>query len=79
MFALVYHGPGAKSWDEVPKPTLIDDTDAIVRVDTTTICGSDLHICAATFPKSRRGAFAFALVRGPRRSRTPRVAGRSTP
>jgi alcohol dehydrogenase len=44
MHALVYHGPGQKSWEEVPKPTLIDDTDAIVRVDVTTICGSDLHI-----------------------------------
>jgi alcohol dehydrogenase len=44
MHALVYHGPGQKSWEEVPKPTVIDDTDAIVRVDVTTICGSDLHI-----------------------------------
>ena len=44
MHALVYHGPGRKAWEEVPKPSLIDDTDAIVRVDVTTICGSDLHI-----------------------------------
>jgi alcohol dehydrogenase len=44
MHALVYHGPGQKAWEEVPEPVLIDDTDAIVRVDATTICGSDLHI-----------------------------------
>jgi alcohol dehydrogenase len=44
MKALVYHGPGEKSWDEVPDAALIDDTDAVVRVDATTICGSDLHI-----------------------------------
>ncbi len=44
MRALVYHGPGVKAWEEVPKPALIDDTDAIVRVDATTICGTDLHI-----------------------------------
>ena len=44
MHALVYHGPGQKAWEEVPKPTLVDDTDAIVKVDVTTICGSDLHI-----------------------------------
>ena len=31
MRALVYHGPGHKSWDEVPDPTIIDSTDAIVR------------------------------------------------
>ncbi len=44
MHALVYHGPDRKAWEEVPKPVLIEDTDAIVRVDATTICGSDLHI-----------------------------------
>jgi len=44
MHALVYHGPGQKAWEEVPKPVLLDDTDAVVKVDVTTICGSDLHI-----------------------------------
>jgi alcohol dehydrogenase len=44
MRALVYHGPGQKSWDEVPDPKIVDDTDAIVRIDTVTICGTDLHI-----------------------------------
>ncbi|HZE29917.1 MAG TPA: hypothetical protein VE198_00590 [Actinoallomurus sp.] len=32
MRALVYHGPGEKAWEEVPKPQIIDDTDAVVRV-----------------------------------------------
>jgi alcohol dehydrogenase len=50
MHALVYHGPGQKSWDEVPKPVIIEDTDAIVRVDATTICGSDLHILKGDVP-----------------------------
>jgi alcohol dehydrogenase len=44
MNALVYHGPGQKAWEETPKPTIQDDTDVIVRVDSTTICGTDLHI-----------------------------------
>ena len=44
MQALVYHGPGQKAWEEVPKPAIQDDTDVIVRVDATTICGTDLHI-----------------------------------
>jgi alcohol dehydrogenase len=44
MKALVYHGPGIKSWDDVPDPRIIDPTDAIIGVDTTTICGTDLHI-----------------------------------
>jgi alcohol dehydrogenase len=50
MRALVYHGPGQKAWDEVPKPVVIDDTDAIVRVDATTICGTDLHILKGDVP-----------------------------
>ncbi|MEO6142760.1 MAG: hypothetical protein ABIP19_02180, partial [Dermatophilaceae bacterium] len=42
--ALVYHGPNQKSWEEVPHPKIINPTDVIVAVDTTTICGTDLHI-----------------------------------
>src|SRR5215471_11985766 len=44
MKALVYHGPGRKSWVEVPDATIKDDTDAVVRVETVTICGTDRHI-----------------------------------
>jgi alcohol dehydrogenase len=50
MKALVYHGPGKKAWEEVPKPTLQSDTDAIVRVDAVTICGTDLHILKGDVP-----------------------------
>jgi alcohol dehydrogenase len=50
MKALVYHGPGSKAWEEVPKPTLEADTDAIVRVDAVTICGTDLHILKGDVP-----------------------------
>ncbi|HEY5202284.1 MAG TPA: zinc-dependent alcohol dehydrogenase family protein [Acidothermaceae bacterium] len=50
MLALVYHGPSAKSWEEVPRPEIAADTDAIVRVDATTICGTDLHILKGDVP-----------------------------
>ena len=50
MKALVYHGPGQKAWEEVPKPTILADTDAIVRVDAVTICGTDLHILKGDVP-----------------------------
>lgn len=50
MRGLVYHGPGSKSWEEVPDPTIHDDTDAIVRVDAVTICGTDLHILKGDVP-----------------------------
>jgi len=48
--ALVYHGPGEKEWAEVPDPAIIDPTDVIVAVDTTTICGTDLHILKGDVP-----------------------------
>src|SRR3954453_1241024 len=50
MKALVYHGPGRKAWEEVPKPAVEADTDAIVRVDAVTICGTDLHIMKGDVP-----------------------------
>jgi alcohol dehydrogenase len=40
----VYHGPGQKVWEHVPDPKIINPTDAIVQVDTTTIYGTNLHI-----------------------------------
>src|ERR1700722_1577654 len=55
MKALVYQGPGSKSWKEVPDPTLQADTDAIVRVDVTTICGTDLHIMKGDTPEVTAG------------------------
>ena len=50
MKALVYHGPGSKAWEDVPDPTIQADTDAIVRVDAVTICGTDLHILKGDVP-----------------------------
>jgi alcohol dehydrogenase len=50
MHAVVYHGPGSESWEEVPDPRIVDEGDAIVRVDTVTICGTDLHILKGHVP-----------------------------
>ena len=55
MKALVYHGPGKKSWEDVPDPQLIEPTDAVVQVDTTTICGTDLHILKGDVPAVTEG------------------------
>src|SRR5580704_17724818 len=55
MRAIVYHGPGQKAWEEVPDPEIIGDGDAIVRVDATTICGTDLHILKGDVPAVRKG------------------------
>jgi alcohol dehydrogenase len=55
MKALVYHGPGQRSWDDVPDPQLKDPEDAIVRVDGFTICGTDLHILRGDVPEVTPG------------------------
>ena len=55
MKALVYHGPGRRSWEDKPRPRLVQPTDAIVRVSTTTICGTDLHILKGDVPTVEDG------------------------
>jgi alcohol dehydrogenase len=50
MQALVYHGPGEKTWESKADPGLVEPTDAVVRIDTTTICGTDLHILKGDVP-----------------------------
>jgi alcohol dehydrogenase len=50
MKALVYHGPGQKDWETISDPVLRDPTDVLVRVETTTICGTDLHILKGDVP-----------------------------
>ena len=55
MKALVYHGPGKKTWEEKPKPQIQQSTDALVRITKTTICGTDLHILKGDVPEVTDG------------------------
>ncbi|MEU5940528.1 zinc-dependent alcohol dehydrogenase family protein [Micromonospora sp. NPDC047548] len=55
MKALVYGGPGERSWQDIPDPRLVGPRDAIVRVDAVTICGTDLHILGGDVPEVRPG------------------------
>ncbi|MGW5255357.1 zinc-dependent alcohol dehydrogenase family protein [Streptomyces sp. NPDC004012] len=55
MKGFVFHGTGQAAWEEVPDPAIKDPTDAIVRVDTVTICGTDLHILKGDVPETRPG------------------------
>lgn len=50
MKALVFHGPGRRAWEDKPRPVITKPTDAIVRITTTTICGTDLHILKGHVP-----------------------------
>ena len=55
MKALVYHGPGLRAWEDVPEPEIQEPTDAIVRIDSSTICGTDLHILKGDVPEVAPG------------------------
>jgi alcohol dehydrogenase len=55
MKALVYQGPGKRSWETVPNPKIQTPTDAIVKIDTATICGTDLHILKGDVPAVKPG------------------------
>ncbi|MEO8068261.1 MAG: zinc-dependent alcohol dehydrogenase family protein [Flavobacteriales bacterium] len=50
MKALVYHGPGKRAWEDKPRPVIQEPGDAIVRITTSTICGTDLHILKGDLP-----------------------------
>jgi len=50
MKALVYHGPAQRAWEDKPHPITQDAGDAIVRITTSTICGTDLHILKGDLP-----------------------------
>jgi alcohol dehydrogenase len=59
MKALVYrksvNGPATPSWEDHAHPVIQDATDAIVRITTTTICGTDLHILKGDMPSIADG------------------------
>lgn len=55
MKGFVFHGPGRTTWEEVPDPVVEEPTDAVVRVDTVTICGTDLHILKGDVPEVAPG------------------------
>ncbi len=55
MKALVFGGAGERSWDAVDDPGIQEPTDVIVKVDMTTICGTDLHILKGDVPAVTEG------------------------
>lgn len=55
MKALVYHGPGKRAWEEKPRPNIQNPSDAVVRITTGTICGTDLHILKGDVPSVTEG------------------------
>jgi alcohol dehydrogenase len=55
MKALVYHGPGERAWEDVPDPKIEEPGDIVVKIDSSTICGTDLHILRGDVPEVKPG------------------------
>lgn len=55
MKAVVFADGGSVRVDDVPRPVIQDDRDAIVAVRKTAICGSDLHLLDGKTPGMRPG------------------------
>jgi threonine dehydrogenase-like Zn-dependent dehydrogenase len=55
MKALVWHGTDDVRVERVPDPAILNPRDAIVKVTTTAICGSDLHLFDGYIPTMKAG------------------------
>ena len=55
MMALVYGGAGKRAWQSMPRPVVRAPGDAVVRITTSTICGTDLHIMKGDVPSVTPG------------------------
>ena len=55
MKALCWHGKSDVRIDNVADPKIEDDRDAIIRITTTAICGSDLHLLNGCMPTMKAG------------------------
>ncbi|MCK9876560.1 alcohol dehydrogenase catalytic domain-containing protein [Frankia sp. Ag45/Mut15] len=55
MKAVVYHGSADIRLEDVPEPKLTEPTDAIVRLTSSAVCGTDLHMVRGTMPGMREG------------------------
>jgi threonine dehydrogenase-like Zn-dependent dehydrogenase len=55
MRANVWSGRNSVQVENVPDPTILNDRDAIVKISSTAICGSDLHLYDGYIPTMKRG------------------------
>ena len=55
MKAAVFHDVGDVRLDDVPEPKLQESTDAIIRITSSAICGTDLHMIRGTMPGMKPG------------------------
>ena len=70
MKALVYHGPNDVQLDDKPRPNIQTPEDVILRVTSTALCGSDLHLYHGHVPGMEPGQTLGHEFMGVVRSRT---------
>jgi threonine dehydrogenase-like Zn-dependent dehydrogenase len=64
MKAVVFHGIGDIRLDDVSEPKIEEQTDAVVRLTASAICGTDLHMIRGTFAGLGQGRVAAGRERG---------------
>ena len=72
MKALTFHGNEDVRVDEVPDPSIEQPTDAIIRITSTAICGSDLHLYGCSGRSSTRATSSATSRWGSSRRSAPR-------
>ena len=55
MKAVTWQGTGSVKLEKVPDPTILNQSDAIIKITSTAICGSDLHLYGGFIPTMERG------------------------
>ena len=73
MKAVVYQGPYQVAVEDVPQPRIEAPGDALVRITTTNICGSDLHMYEGRMSAGK------GKIPGPQKLRDLIIAGRAHP
>lgn len=61
MKAAVFHAPGKITYDTVDDPSIEHSEDIILKVTSTAICGSDLHIYSGGIPQANPMVKAMSL------------------
>ena len=55
MKAVCWEGTGHVRVEDVPDPTILNPRDAVIRITSTAICGSDLHLFDGFIPTMKAG------------------------
>jgi len=55
MKANVWNGRNTVEVQEVPDPQILNERDAIIRITSSAICGSDLHLYDGYIPTLKKG------------------------